>query len=95
MKCPNCGETSRIRERDKFCHKCGANLKKGKEFDKKSNISIVRTDSRSLFQIGNEQVEIADYNIKSSADGSTELSIVIKGQTTIFELSANLEEQRK
>lgn len=27
MKCPNCGETSRIRKKDKFCHKCGRNLK--------------------------------------------------------------------
>lgn len=27
MKCPNCGETSRIREHDRYCHKCGCNLK--------------------------------------------------------------------
>ena len=27
MKCPNCGETSRIREKDRYCHKCGCNLK--------------------------------------------------------------------
>lgn len=33
MKCPNCGETSRIRERDKFCHRCGCNLKGEKESD--------------------------------------------------------------
>lgn len=26
MKCPNCGETSRIREKDKYCHKCGCRL---------------------------------------------------------------------
>lgn len=26
-KCPNCGETSRIREKDKFCHECGCSLK--------------------------------------------------------------------
>ena len=31
MKCPNCGETSRIRENDKYCHKCGCNLKEGNE----------------------------------------------------------------
>ena len=29
MKCPNCGETSRIREKDKYCHKCGCKLKAG------------------------------------------------------------------
>lgn len=28
MQCPNCGETSRIREKDNFCHKCGHNLKR-------------------------------------------------------------------
>ena len=27
MKCPNCGETSRIREKDKYCHNCGFFLK--------------------------------------------------------------------
>lgn len=26
MKCPNCGTTSRIREKDKFCHNCGCSL---------------------------------------------------------------------
>ena len=26
-KCPRCGETSRIREEDRFCHKCGYSLK--------------------------------------------------------------------
>lgn len=30
MKCPNCGETSRIREKDRFCHKCGHQLKNEK-----------------------------------------------------------------
>lgn len=29
-------------------------------------------------QIGETQIEVADYNIKSSADGSTELSVTIK-----------------
>lgn len=27
MKCPRCGTESRIREDDKFCHKCGYPLK--------------------------------------------------------------------
>lgn len=30
-------------------------------------ISISRTDSRSLLQIGTEQIEVSDYQIKSSA----------------------------
>lgn len=55
-----------------------------------TNIRISRTDNRSFLQIGDEQVEIYDFNLKSSADGSTELSVVIKGSSSIFELSANL-----
>ena len=30
MKCPKCGETSRIRNIDKFCHKCGCDLISGR-----------------------------------------------------------------
>ena len=97
MKCPNCGETSRIREKDKFCHKCGCNLKTGKTrtLEKKTEITIHRIDSRSFLQIGNEQVEISDYNVKSSANGITELNITVSGNSNVFELSANLEEPRK
>lgn len=29
-KCPKCGTTSRIREKDNFCHNCGCNLHLGK-----------------------------------------------------------------
>lgn len=29
-KCPKCGTTSRIREKDNFCYKCGCNLYLGK-----------------------------------------------------------------
>lgn len=29
MKCTNCGETSRIRKEDKFCHRCGHELQNG------------------------------------------------------------------
>lgn len=93
MKCPNCGETSRIRQHDKFCHKCGCDLKHagGTSANESVHISISRIDSRSFFWINNETIEIADYNIKSSADGSTELSVVIKGKSSIFETSAKLE----
>lgn len=91
MKCPNCGETSRIREKDKFCHNCGHNLKTGVK--ESGDIRIVRIDNRSFLQIGSESIEISDYNIKSSADGETELSVMIKGTSTEFELSTNLTEQ--
>jgi len=56
-----------------------------------SDIKLSKIDGRSFLQIGSEQMEISDYNIKSSTDGSTELSVVLKGQASIFELSTNLE----
>ncbi|GAB6105691.1 hypothetical protein JCM17039_24450 [Blautia glucerasea] len=55
-------------------------------------VSIQRIDSRILLQVGTEQIEISDYNLKSSADGTTELNVTISGNTTLFELSASLEE---
>lgn len=55
------------------------------------DVKIVRVDDRSLMQIGETQIEVADYNIKSSADGSTELSVTIKENAPTFELSASLE----
>lgn len=63
------------------------NIAKGK------HISICKVDSRCLLKIGDENVEISDYNIKSSADGSTELSVVIKWISNEVELSASLKEQ--
>ncbi len=92
MKCPNCGEDRRIREHDKFCHRCGCDLKRSEDVYANGNvqISISRIDSRSFLQINNETIEIVDYNIKSSADGSTELSVIIKGESSIFKSSANL-----
>lgn len=59
------------------------------------DVKIVRVDNRSLMQIGETQIEVADYNIKSSADGSTELSVTIKENASTFELSASLESPKK
>lgn len=53
-------------------------------------ITISKLDARNILQVGQEQIEISDYNIKSSADGSTELSITIKGTAPIFSLSASM-----
>ena len=53
-------------------------------------ITISKLDDRNFLQVGQEKIEISDYNIKSSADGSTELSITIKGTTPIFSLSASM-----
>lgn len=56
-------------------------------------ISLKRIDSRSFLQVGQECVEISDYQVKSSADGATELLITITGTSEVFELSASLIEQ--
>lgn len=54
---------------------------------------VSKVDERIFFQLNNEIVEIKDYKIKSSADGSTELLIVIEGNANVFDLSANLKEK--
>jgi hypothetical protein len=53
-------------------------------------LKVSKVDERKFFQINNEIVEIKDYKIKSYADGSTELLIVIEGNVNVFETSANL-----
>lgn len=53
-------------------------------------LKVSKVDERIFFQLNNEIVEIKDYKIKSSADGSTELLIVIEGNANVFDLSANL-----
>lgn len=53
-------------------------------------LKVSKVEERKFFQINNEIVEIKDYKIKSSADGSTELLIVIEGNVNVFETSANL-----
>lgn len=57
-----------------------------------AEVAIHKIDSRNFLQIGTEQIEITDYNVKSSANGVTELNITILGNSNVFELSANLEE---
>lgn len=58
-------------------------------------ISIQRIDNRKFLKIEEEFVEISDYKVVSSADGTTELTVNIKGVSTIFDLSTNLEEPMK
>lgn len=58
-----------------------------------TEISIRKVDGRSCLQIGNEIVEISDYDVKSSADGTTELTVIITGLCSEFALSASLEER--
>lgn len=49
-------------------------------------------DHRKFLIIGGASIEIEDYKIVSSGKGDTELTITIKGKSTIFELSTSLEE---
>lgn len=53
-------------------------------------IVIHKEESRNFLQVGKEMIEVSDYSLKSSADGSTELSVTIKGNVNVFETSANL-----
>lgn len=55
-------------------------------------LKVSKIDERIFFQINNEIVEAKDYEIKSSADGSTELLIVIEGNANVVDLSATLKE---
>ena len=54
------------------------------------DVSIKKIDSRIFLTIGNESIEIDAYKIVSSSDGDTELTINLKRNVPIFELSANL-----
>lgn len=55
-----------------------------------TDITIERDGYKTFFKMGNEKIEITDYQIKSSADGTAELVVAIKGIPNIFEMSANL-----
>lgn len=92
MKCLNCGETSRIREKDRFCHSCGCSLKTG-VIEKQTEISLVRSENLYALKVCSKGlIPIADYKIQSSAEGETELCVTIKGVPMEFELKASLEE---
>jgi hypothetical protein len=69
--------------------KGGERVKQPKEI----NIGISRIEKRIFMNLNSEQIEISDYKILSSADGTTELSVKIVGTANVFELSANLSEQ--
>ena len=56
------------------------------------DVSIKKIDSRIFLTIGNESIEIDAYKIVSSSDEDTELTINLKRNVPIFELSANLRE---
>lgn len=55
-----------------------------------TDISIKRIESRTFFVMGNQSIEVKDYKIISSGNGDTELMLVLKGNASIFEMSASL-----
>ena len=61
-KCPNCGETSRIRDKDKFCHKCGCELKTGKMLDEKFDNQINVTAKVDMTDIDNTISKLEKLN---------------------------------
>lgn len=50
-----------------------------------------------VFEEGKESIKIpvTDFNLKSSADGTTELNITVKGDFTEFESSICLEQLKR
>ena len=55
-----------------------------------TDISIKRIESRTFFVVGDQSVEIEDFKVISSGNGDTELTLVLKGKASIFEMSASL-----
>ena len=72
-----------------MCGKSESEVRKNKL---PQEISIQMVDHIKFLIIGGTSIEIEDYKIVSSGKGDTELTITIKGKSTIFELSPSLEE---
>lgn len=56
------------------------------------DVHIKRVNGVFILVINQISINISDYLIKSSADGTTELVVTIRGVSSTFELSSNLEE---
>ena len=56
------------------------------------DIRVTKLEDRCFLQIDSKKIEIAEYKIKSSADGETELSVTVRGVTPLFEMSTSLKE---
>lgn len=54
------------------------------------DISIKRIENRTFFVMGNQSIEVKDYKIVSSSNGDMELTLVLKGNASIFEMSTSL-----
>lgn len=55
-----------------------------------TDISIKKIESRTFWVVGNQSIEVKDYKLVSSGNGETELTLVLKGNASTFEMSASL-----
>lgn len=55
-----------------------------------TDIFIKKIESRTFLVVGNQSIEVKDYKLVSSGNGETELTLVLKGNASIFEMSASL-----
>lgn len=55
-----------------------------------TDISIKKIESRTFLVVGNQSIEVKDYKLVSSGNGETELTLVLTGNASIFEMSASL-----
>ncbi len=69
MKCPNCGETSRIREKDKYCHKCGCRLQAE---EKTVDLGLIK---ESVKDSGNDHRFVVDYEFNHIMATDVKVSI--------------------
>lgn len=61
-----------------------------KEVNAKTFIEILTTENdQPILTVGEERIMLSEYEIQSSADGTTELCVKIKGDHRITALSAN------
>lgn len=58
-----------------------------------SELRIVRIDQQAVLVAKNLTMNLSDYQIKSSIDGTIELTLKMKGIATQFDLSTSLIEK--
>ena len=50
-------------------------------------ISVTRIDSRKFLKVGESEIEIKDFEINSSGDGDTKLTVVIDKGASVFDIA--------
>lgn len=82
MTCPNCGQTSRIREKDKYCHFCGCNLKTEevtKETKQTVEIEVDETIKTVCKKIRNDEIALEDR-----AETLKALALLVKARASLI-----------